>query len=357
MPGTRRVTFDLPSSQSSPPAAVLPSPEPSVDELTSQISALRAELRDGRLTQARQRSQLNQEGAHIAELTRKYKDVKQERQELKTKLVHEKDAAAAIQKRLNVAVKNHAEAQDKCARTMVECEGLRMLNEDVSLMNKGLVVSRSEAVSEFEEKIAEMECAYRGKLEETETAFTHELEETREELTNEWVKKVQVLNKEIDNRDAKIKKLEHDFNRQCEINAMFTLDYDRDTNFTKHLSVPLSIPVPEASSGSRLTSGQLESTKSRLLSPRRPLTHLESNNVTTRKRSRVPSWRSDKEDRLSAKADKFNPEHSVPTHISEYDSLDKSHKRTKLIYPSASAGKGQSHQRSKSSFTDLGSRH
>ncbi|CUA73682.1 hypothetical protein RSOLAG22IIIB_01204 [Rhizoctonia solani] len=355
MPGNRRVTFALSPRPSSPPAPLLPSPEPSADELTSQISALRAELRDGRLTQARQRNQLNQEAAHIAELTRKYKEVKQERQELKAKLVHERDTAAAIQKRLYVAVKNHAEAQDKCARTMADCEGLRMLNEELSLMNKGLAVSKSEAGSVFEEKIAEMECVYRDKLEEAEVAFAHELEETREQLSNGQLQKVQALKKEIESRDAKIKKLEHDLNRQCEINAMFTLDYDRDTNFTKHLSVPLTIPVPETSA-SRLASGQSGSTKPRLSSPRRPLIHLESNNVTIRKRSRVPSWRGDKEDRPPSRADKVNVDQGAPALKSEHSDQDRPHKRARLGYSSAPAGK-ESRQRSKSFVQDLGKYH
>ncbi|CAE7191223.1 unnamed protein product, partial [Rhizoctonia solani] len=342
MSGNRKVMFDLSPKRSSLPAlddkdsaVVLPSPQPSTDDLTNQISALRTELRDGRLLQARQRSQLDREAAHIAELTWKYKDIKQERQELKTKLVQEQDSAAAIHKRLVVAVKNHAEAQDKCARTMAECEGLRMLNEELSLMNKGLVVSRNEVKVEFEEKIAEMECTYRDQFEEAQVAFTHELKETREELANEGVKKIQALKKELDGRDAKIKKLEHDLNRQCEINAMFTLDYDRDTNFTKHLSVPLTIPVPEASA-SRPSSGQSGSTRSRLPSPRRPLIHLESNNVTTRKRSRVPSGRGNKDDSPSSATDKSDPEQGAMSKSSWQDRQDRSHKRTRLGYPSTS---------------------
>ncbi|KAH7311192.1 hypothetical protein B0J17DRAFT_724692 [Rhizoctonia solani] len=337
MPGNRRVTFDLLPRPSSSPALVnnnsaplLPTPVLSIDELARQISILRAELRDGRLLQAKQRTQLNQELSYIAELTRKYNDVKQERQELKTKLILERDAAAATQKRLNVAVKNHAEAQDKCTRTMAECEGLRMVNEELSLLNKGLTFSRGEAKAKFDERVAEMESAFRDKLGAAEAAFMHELEETREELTNDRVIKTKALKKELDGRDAKIKRLEHDLNRQCEINAMFTLNYDRDTNFTKHLSMPPTIPVPGTSS-SNLTSG---SNKSQLMSPRRPLTHLENNNLTARKRSRAPSWREDKGIRSPSNLNKPSFNKGATNKSPGRDDQGRSHKRVRFSHPS-----------------------
>ncbi|CAE6423169.1 unnamed protein product [Rhizoctonia solani] len=349
MPGNRRVTFDLPPRQS-PPApggnnslVLLPSPQLSTDGLVNQISTLRAELRDGRILQARQCNQLNQEATRMAELTRKYKDVKQERQELKTKLGYERDAAAAIQKRFNVAVKNHAEAQDKCARTMVECERLRILNEQLSLLNKGLGVSKSEAKADFEEKIAEIEAAFQDKVEEVEAAFVRELEETQEKLTNERIEQMEALKKELDNRDAKIKRLERDLNRQCEINAMFTLDYDRDTNFTKHLSMPLTIPACGATVN-EFTSGLLATTKPRPLSPRRPLIHIESNNVTTRKRARVSSWRIDKE------ANQPSPKTSAITNSPGHDDQGRTHKRARSNHSSATASRGQSLPHSQSPF-------
>ncbi|KAJ1310828.1 hypothetical protein OPQ81_009347 [Rhizoctonia solani] len=180
---------------------------------------------------------------------------------------------------------------------MVECERLRILNEHFSAMNEELGVLRSEDEADFEEKIAQMGCAFRDQLEDAEAAFMRELEETQEKLKNERLKETKSLKKELDSRDAKIKRLEHDLNRQCEINAMFTLNYDRDTNFTKHLSMPLTIPVSETAG----TSGLLKSTKFQLSSTRRPLIDLDTNNVTTRKRSRLPDRRGDP---TSSEADK-----------------------------------------------------
>ncbi|ELU43298.1 hypothetical protein AG1IA_02665 [Rhizoctonia solani AG-1 IA] len=298
MPGNRKVTSARSLHQSISPTPndnhslkIFPSPELGIDELNSQICALRAELRDGRLLQARQRQELNQKTARVDNLTRRYKELRQERQGLKANLGYERDNASAIQKRLNVAVKNHAEAQDKCARTMVECERLRILNEQLSLLNGRFNASKTELEANFEEKIAEIECAFQNKAKETKSAFMRELEETRENLASERIEETKALKKELDSRDARIKKLEHDLIRQCEINAMFTVDYERDTHVrvTNRLSILASEAVGCAHSGV-----SLHSTASYSSSSRHPLTQLETNNVTVRKRPRVASWRSDK---------------------------------------------------------------
>lgn len=161
---------------------VIPTPEPSNAELRSQITALRAELRDGRLLQAKQRSELNQESARVSALMRKYKDVKRERSEFRTKLNYERDEVLAVRKRLNVAVKNHAEAQDKCARTMVECERLRIINRELAFLNKGLGAPKHEVEANFHRKLKEAEEVFKSKLEEAEASFMYELEVNEQRL-------------------------------------------------------------------------------------------------------------------------------------------------------------------------------
>jgi hypothetical protein len=62
---------------------------------------------------------------------------------------------------------------------------------------------------------------------------------------------------------------------------MFTIDYDRDTNFTKRLYVPLSVPGAVTSGHS---AGPILPTQSPYPSPRRPLTNIESNQDTKSKK-------------------------------------------------------------------------
>ncbi|KAB5588655.1 hypothetical protein CTheo_7904 [Ceratobasidium theobromae] len=273
--------------------SVIPSPELSPSELTDQVAALRAELRDGRILQAKQRSQIDLQSAHIAALTCNYREVKRERQELRTKLNHERGVVVAVEKRLGVAVKNHGEAQDKCARTMVECEKLRILNEQLALQNEELGVSRHEAATDFDLRIKEIQNTFKDKLEENE-----------QRLVQERLGETQALRKDLDARDAKIKKLEHDLNRQCEINAMFTIDYDRETNFIKRLSMPLSVPMTSVSGRSSLA------VPSHSYQPgsRRPLTDIESNqDLTSRKRLRTTSEHDEKSGHALSKASRLSP--------------------------------------------------
>ncbi|CAE6336162.1 unnamed protein product [Rhizoctonia solani] len=354
MPGNHRLTFALSSCQSSAPmlsgnhsAEVSPSPGLSIDELNSQVLTLRTELRDGRLLQARQCHELNQKAARIGGLTHKYKELRQERQELKTKLDYERGNSTAIQKRLNVAVKNHAEAQDKCARTMVECERLRILNEQFSLLTGELGASKRELEADFEEKIIEIECAFRDRVEEAESAFMRELEETRKKLTNERIEEAKALKKELGSRHARIKKLEHDLIRQCEINAMFTVDYERDTHVrvTNRLSI-----LASDTTGCGHSAGSLGSITSHSSASRRPLVQLETNNVTIRKRPRVTSWRSDKGEHSLSEANSSSSNKDAATNLPEHDEQGRTHKRAKLGYSSRTpTGREQSFPRSHSS--------
>lgn len=84
---------------------------------------------------------------------------------------------------------------------------------------------------------------------------------------------------------------------------MFTIDYDRDTNFTKHLYVPLSVPATVTSG---LTSGPSVSNRAHGLSPRRPLTDLESNQDTqSRKRTRAAIGGDEKVEHSPSKPNKL----------------------------------------------------
>jgi septal ring factor EnvC (AmiA/AmiB activator) len=196
-PSTKRITGNIYASYIPSRPSVMPSPDFSTAELTKQVATLRAELRDGRLLQAKQRSQLSHESARIVALTRKYKEAKHERQELKVKLNSERGTVAAVEKRLSVAVKNHAEAQDKCARTMVECEKLRMLNEELVLSNEGLGVSKNEVKAGFDNKIKEIQRTFKIKLEEAEAAFVDRLEQNEQKLLMERLEETEVSSANI----------------------------------------------------------------------------------------------------------------------------------------------------------------
>ncbi|KAG8744916.1 hypothetical protein FRC10_009286 [Ceratobasidium sp. 414] len=261
---------------------LMPTPQRSTPELTAQLAALRAELRDGRLLQARQRSQINQDAVRIRDLEGDLYSAKQAREDLQLDLRGEQNATRAVERRLGVAVANHSRAIDQCARQSAETEVLRLEKSwvEAELQRKNEQLKGAETLlKQAKEQLKDAE--FVGDIEahlkrQLEQQFKG-MEEQVVQLKLERDARIHALGEEILRRNHKIQQLEIDLKRQREINAMFTIDYDRDTNFIKAFNVPVSVPS---------SSSPVEPSKSRC-SGRAPLTDFETNQGSVaRKRAR-----------------------------------------------------------------------
>ncbi|KAF8599305.1 hypothetical protein BDV93DRAFT_592084 [Ceratobasidium sp. AG-I] len=206
LPTTTPHILETPSAK-----PLLPTPESSQQDLATQISSLRDELRDKRISHAARYKQLKLQAAEIQKLKTGLEVAGRVHKELGLKLGQEQDKTKAVAKKFDVAVANHASAVDKLMRVMPELEELRLAKEQGE--------------------------HYRA----------HEEREHGKQLKNLELEKdanIQALQKDLASRHSKIQRLEADLHRQREINAMFTVDYDRDTTFTRRLSVPLRVSLP-----------------------------------------------------------------------------------------------------------------
>ncbi|KAG9104508.1 hypothetical protein FRC06_001889 [Ceratobasidium sp. 370] len=251
---------------------LMPTPQRSTPELAAQMATLRTELRDGRLLQARQRSQITQDAARIRGLEAKLYSAKQAREDLQLDLKSEQKATRAVKRRLEVAVANHSKAIDQCARWSAESELSRLEKNrvDFELEQKCEQLKVTETLlKQAEERLKDAEFV-RDVEAHLKRQLKKQLEGVDERVTQlkaERNGRIRALEEEILRRNHKIQKLEVDLKRQREINAMFTIEYDRDTNFIKAFNVPVSVPP---------SSSPVELSKSRY-SSRTPLTDSETN--------------------------------------------------------------------------------
>lgn len=120
-----------PASETSTAEPLLPSPEPSRQDLASQISSLRDELRNNRIGQAARCSQLKFQATEIDKMKAELEAAGRIHEELGLKLSQERNKAKAVAKKLDVAVANHASAVDKLMRVMPKLEELRRVKAQV----------------------------------------------------------------------------------------------------------------------------------------------------------------------------------------------------------------------------------
>ncbi|KAG8718274.1 hypothetical protein FRC08_005616 [Ceratobasidium sp. 394] len=258
---------NIPGSKS-----LMPTPQRTTSELTAHMATLRAELRDGRLLQARQRSQITQDASRIRELEVKLYNVKQARENLQLDLKCEQNATRAAERRLEVAAVNHSKAIDQCARQSAETEVLRLEKGQVEaeLQQKSerlKVVETLLKQAEEQSNDAEFAGGVEAHLKRQLKKRLKGAEERATQLKLEQDARINALEEEVLRRNHKIQKLEIDLKRQREINAMFTIEYDRETHFTKAFNIPVSVPS---------SSSPVEPSKSRF-SSRTPLTDFEIN--------------------------------------------------------------------------------
>ncbi|KAG9114249.1 hypothetical protein FRC07_007672, partial [Ceratobasidium sp. 392] len=225
----------------------MPTPQRSTPELAAQLTAMRAELRDGRILQARQRGQINQDAAHIRDLEAKLHVAKLAREDLQLDLKCEQNATRAVERRLEVAVANHSKAIDQCARQSAETEILRLDKSqlETELRQKNERLEDLEKLwKQAEERVKEAESMgdIEARLKRQLKKQVKGMEEQLIQVNVEQDARIHAMEEEILHRNHKIQKLEIDLKRQREINAMFSIDYDRDTNFIKAFNVPVSVP-------------------------------------------------------------------------------------------------------------------
>lgn len=117
------------------PAAdpLLPTPEPSQQDLATQISSLRAELRDKRIAQGTFWKRLKLQAVEIKQLKAELETAGRAHEGLGLKLTQEQNKTKAVERKFEVAVANHASAVDKLTRIMPELEELRLAKEQGEL--------------------------------------------------------------------------------------------------------------------------------------------------------------------------------------------------------------------------------
>ncbi|KAG8695941.1 hypothetical protein FRC09_008837, partial [Ceratobasidium sp. 395] len=276
---------DLPGSNASTLSSKSPMPTPqrTTPELVAQLAAMRTELRDGRLLQARQRSQISQDAARIRDLEARLHIAKHARDDLHLDLKSEQNATRAAERRLEVAVANHSKAIDQCARQSAETEILRLekvqLEAELQQRNDQLnhIAKRTK---QAEERVKDVEF-----VGDVEAHLKRQLRKQVKEMEGQLVQvkaernaSIHALEEEVLRQNHKIQELESDLKRQREINAMFTIDYDRDTNFIKAFNVPVSVPS---------SSSPVEPSKPRYVA-RPPLTDFETNQGTSTRKPEHP---------------------------------------------------------------------
>ena len=120
-------TSYAPETSSAEP--LLPTPESSQQDLSTQISSLRDELRNKRIAQAACCKQIKHQAAEIQKLKTQLEAAGRIHKEIGLKLDQEQDKTKAVARKLGVAVANHASAVDKLMRVMPELEELRLAKE------------------------------------------------------------------------------------------------------------------------------------------------------------------------------------------------------------------------------------
>ncbi|KAG8773257.1 hypothetical protein FRC12_002636 [Ceratobasidium sp. 428] len=299
---------DLPGSNASTLSSKSPMPTPqrTTPELVAQLAAMRTELRDGRLLQARQRSQISQDAARIRDLEARLHIAKHARDDLHLDLKSEQNATRAAERRLEVAVANHSKAIDQCARQSAETEILRLekvqLEAELQQRNDQLnhIAKRTK---QAEERVKDVEF-----VGDVEAHLKRQLRKQVKEMEGQLVQvkaernaSIHALEEEVLRQNHKIQELESDLKRQREINAMFTIDYDRDTNFIKAFNVPVSVPS---------SSSPVEPSKPRYVA-RPPLTDFETNQGTSTRKRTHSACEDENSEHPPPKASKLGPASSI----------------------------------------------
>ncbi|QRV91316.1 hypothetical protein RhiJN_19334 [Ceratobasidium sp. AG-Ba] len=216
--------------------SLAPSPQPTVLELADQVNALRAQLRDSRVAESKQRSQIKNQAQSIRDLTSDLHSTSYSRDELEINFNNERKAHRATEKKFEVAAANHSKAIDRLGRQSVEFKALR--NEKDYLEN-GLLRAKDQL-----DTLRNLLDKTKKQLEDTGctlVAFKHREYDLIEEL--------KLIKVELESRDRKIKFLEETLDRQRKNNALIKADY-REVDFARVPNVPI-MANPSFSSNSK----------------------------------------------------------------------------------------------------------